>query len=216
MVFACRCFALIAPFSRCNVDQVWTTRRPQRSRNIATVYSHSCLRLRSTRSRTSARLKHTCSLRWFSPLRPPPCREPRTDHASSLSQPRVAARASQASGRPLFRQLPRERLLQGGLPALGVLPNLGASQHIFKSLLAAVVHHVQENCVEEPNSYAGVTVQEIAVAMTGKASPDANEIARARRRLDGLVNKGLLHRQDGLKGGRGGGTPSLYFAVVAS
>ncbi|MFN8147950.1 MAG: bifunctional DNA primase/polymerase [Candidatus Nanopelagicales bacterium] len=70
-------------------------------------------------------------------------------------------------------------------------------------LVAVVRHHGRHGC----------TPQQAAHAMFQKDEPSKNDIEKARRKLDKLVDDGVLERQEGTKGGKKGGLPSRYFLV---
>jgi len=53
-----------------------------------------------------------------------------------------------------------------------------------------------------------------AVAMFEEPNPSKIQVAKARRKLDALVRKGLLHRQDGGRDDQGRQEPVRYFAVA--
>jgi replicative DNA helicase len=61
----------------------------------------------------------------------------------------------------------------------------------------------------------GIAAQEVAAAITAKPVPSRNDVEKARRQLERLVATGYAHRQDGAKGGVGGGVASRYYAVAA-
>lgn len=59
----------------------------------------------------------------------------------------------------------------------------------------------------------GITAQGAARAMFRKESPKANEVEKARRRLERLCDKGLAHRAEPKRGGDGGTEPARYWAT---
>lgn len=59
----------------------------------------------------------------------------------------------------------------------------------------------------------GLTAKVAAVALFSKPDPDRNEVEKARRKLEGHVRAGHMHRVDGVSGGSDGGTPATYFLV---
>lgn len=59
----------------------------------------------------------------------------------------------------------------------------------------------------------GGTVIEAARLLFNREAPTANEQAKARRRLDGLVRAGLVVREEASRGGSGGTRPVRYRAV---
>jgi replicative DNA helicase len=62
------------------------------------------------------------------------------------------------------------------------------------------------------NSPDGISPQELAWALHGKAgAPARNDIEKARRKLDGLVAKGLAVKVEGQRGGADGGQSARYF-----
>ncbi len=60
----------------------------------------------------------------------------------------------------------------------------------------------------------GLTAQALAVALFGTRSPKANDVEKARRRLDGLAKQGLAHKVEGHRGGAEGGEPARYFPAT--
>jgi replicative DNA helicase len=63
-------------------------------------------------------------------------------------------------------------------------------------------------------SPSGVTAREVAEQMFGTASPPRNEIEKARRDLDKLVEKMLIRKDPGVAGGVGGGTSTRYVGLT--
>ncbi|MEV0854715.1 AAA family ATPase [Nocardia fluminea] len=62
---------------------------------------------------------------------------------------------------------------------------------------------------------AGITAKALAVALFGKSDPSRNEIERARRKLSGLVGKGLVVEHKGTRGGGGGArTETVWTAAL--
>lgn len=59
----------------------------------------------------------------------------------------------------------------------------------------------------------GVTAQGAARALFRSDAPQANEIERARRRLDQLVKQGLARKEDPTRGGDGGASPARWYAT---
>lgn len=59
----------------------------------------------------------------------------------------------------------------------------------------------------------GITALEVAKALFNTTSPEANEVQRARRKLDALVRAGLARRTESEKGGSGGSKPALYHST---
>lgn len=60
----------------------------------------------------------------------------------------------------------------------------------------------------------GLTAEEAAKAIYRKVDPKRNEIERARRRLDGLVVKELVHRRGGERDTSGRQKPAVYYPVA--
>jgi replicative DNA helicase len=58
---------------------------------------------------------------------------------------------------------------------------------------------------------SGLTVQRAANALFGQA--ESNDVEKARRKLDGLVRKGLMVTREGEPTTRGGKAPKVYFAA---
>lgn len=61
---------------------------------------------------------------------------------------------------------------------------------------------------------SGLTAKSAAQVITEKADPTRAEIQKARRRLDKLVDSGVLIRSEGSKGGADGGVPANYFLAL--
>lgn len=61
------------------------------------------------------------------------------------------------------------------------------------------------------NASGGVTVKQAAVAMFEKPTPTDNEMRKARRKLDGAVQRGIAKATEAEKGGEGGTTPARYY-----
>lgn len=59
----------------------------------------------------------------------------------------------------------------------------------------------------------GITAQDVAIAMFEADSPSRNQVEKARRRLDLLVDGGRLHRVPGARGGAPGEGASRYYAI---
>ncbi len=58
----------------------------------------------------------------------------------------------------------------------------------------------------------GVTAGEVAIRLFGVATPDRNQVEKARRRLESLAKDGKIHKVDGARGGRAGEKePSRYY-----
>lgn len=62
----------------------------------------------------------------------------------------------------------------------------------------------------------GVSAKQAAVVLSGKAKPDRRAVEKARRSLDQLARKGLVERQEGVRGGDGGGTATTWCTVPLS
>lgn len=62
---------------------------------------------------------------------------------------------------------------------------------------------------------AGLTARALATALFVKASPDRNEVEKARRRLEALVRQGCVAKSAGQSGGEGGGESATYVVVEA-
>jgi hypothetical protein len=60
----------------------------------------------------------------------------------------------------------------------------------------------------------GVTAADVAIHLFDKPQPTPSDREKARRLLNRKVDAGLLHRKDGIKGGRGGGMPDRYFPIA--
>ncbi len=60
----------------------------------------------------------------------------------------------------------------------------------------------------------GLTAGGAAVVMFEEPDPSKVQVAKARRKLDGLVRKGLLHRQEAGRDSQGRQEPVRYFAVA--
>lgn len=56
----------------------------------------------------------------------------------------------------------------------------------------------------------GMTAKDAARALFSTPEPNRNEIEKARRRLDQLVARDVLVKDEGTSGGEGGGTPTRY------
>ena len=59
----------------------------------------------------------------------------------------------------------------------------------------------------------GVTATAAASAIFDATKPTTPQVEKARRRLDKLVDKGLVQRVEGSKGGVQGGTPTVWYAT---
>lgn len=62
----------------------------------------------------------------------------------------------------------------------------------------------------------GISAQFLACRIYGKENPSTNEIEKARRKLDGLVKRGVATKAPGSKGGTSGGKASLYMPLPAA
>lgn len=62
---------------------------------------------------------------------------------------------------------------------------------------------------------AGLTARSLAAVLFDKATPDRNEVEKARRRLEGLVKSGAVTKRAGQSGGEGGGEAAAYVATEA-
>lgn len=59
----------------------------------------------------------------------------------------------------------------------------------------------------------GITAAGAARALFKTEAPEANQVERARRRLDGLCRKGFAHKEEPRVGGDGGGKAARYFPI---
>jgi replicative DNA helicase len=64
-------------------------------------------------------------------------------------------------------------------------------------------------------STKGTAAADVARRLFGSTDPTKNDIEKARRKLERLVNEGKAHKEDGVSGGRGGGAPSCYYPLAA-
>lgn len=60
---------------------------------------------------------------------------------------------------------------------------------------------------------AGVTAQQVAVAMFEKPNPTDNNVRQARRKLAAAVERGIATRKGASEGGAGGTDPARYYSV---
>jgi replicative DNA helicase len=60
------------------------------------------------------------------------------------------------------------------------------------------------------NAATGMTVRDLASAMTGESNPSRGAVEKARRHLKTLVDSGLAIQEGGAAGGRGGGVQTRY------
>lgn len=64
------------------------------------------------------------------------------------------------------------------------------------------------------SSSNGLTKRELGRLMFECQEPDRSQLEKARRRLEGLTERGLAHKTEGSRGGPGGGVPDRYHAIT--